>query len=543
MKLNRLKETVIALLLVFVVQSCSEDFLDEVNPNEEVDQTFWTTGENAESAVASIYSPLRGQMYGYFGAFTGFQTMNRGDDLQFIPGEEPHNVEPVTYTNTPETEESDFGRLYLTVNRANVFLNHIDDVEEIDEDKKQELISEVHFLRGFAYFLLVTNYGDVPLRTKSSSDEPDEEMKESSPEEDVWAFVIEEFKEAKKNLPVERSSDELGRATKGTAKAYLGKSYVWTENYTEAEKELGDLLKSPYNYDLVENYEDNFNENTEFNKEYVFEFNYDATFGGDGIWAGEGGTQGGILAQFAGSDGTGSWTKFFPSPSIIKHFTQEERHGNASTRFDKRMYGTLMWKYSDYESGLTDGKWFGDKDFDEFWDDSKSSRERYGSDGLNLPDIDGKEGRFLNIKFTNFYKNEDDANSMYDASNRNNNLRVMRFAEVLLLHAEAAIKNGNLGKAEDDLNRIRERAGLKEKSWNSEDELWKEMMHQNELEFAFEGHRFFDLKRWYGQDMKQVLEENEAQGADNFQPKNLYLPIPQGEIDTNEKLEQHPMWQ
>ena len=119
----------------------------------------------------------------------------------------------------------------------------------------------------------------------------------------------------------------------------------------------------------------------------------------------------------------------------------------------------------------------------------------------------------------------------------------MRFAEVLLLHAEASIKTNKFTEAANDLTRIRDRAGLAKKTWSGEADLWQEMIRQNELEFFFEGHRFFDLKRFYTYaEMKQILVNNKKQGAENFQPKHFYLPIPQGEINTNTSIDQHPLW-
>lgn len=538
MKIKNIKTAAFASILAFTLQSCSKDFLNLVNPNVPVEETFWTSEENAESAMATLYSPLRGQMYGYYGGFTGWHTMNRGDDVWFIPGEEAFNWEPPSFTNTPNTAESDFGRLYNTVNRANVFLKNIDNVE-MDEGKRNALKSEAHFLRGFAYFLLVSNFGDVPLRLVPASDNSDEIMKESAPEAEVWNQVIEDFKAAKEHLPVSRSGQE-GRATKGAAIAYLGKTYVYTEQFDKAETELAQLLKAPFQYDLVENYDDNFTEHTEFNKESVFEFNYDGTFGGEGTWSEEGGTQGFIIANFAGPQGTGGWFKWLPTAHIVESFIKEERPASADTRFDKRMYTSLFWKHSDYETKKQDEVWFGNMDFNEIWDNSLTKINR-GDPGY--PTINGKEGRFLIKKYTNFYKNEADANSMYDAKNRNNNLRVMRFSEVLLLHAEACLRNKNFGDAAASLKRVRDRAGLADKSWNGEDELFEEVVHQNLLEFFFEGHRFFDLKRWYDyEEMKQIFTETKKQGVENFKPKHYYLPIPQNELNTNTVINQHPLW-
>ena len=541
MKTNILKKLVLVPAAVLAMTGCNEsDFLSFTNPNEYVEDTYWSSEANAQAAMATIYSPIRSQMYGYFGGYTGWHTMNRADDTWFILGEEAHNWQPATFTNTPNTAESDFGRIYNTINRANVLLNNIHKVN-MDQTKMNELIGEASFLRGYAYFLLVTNFGDVPLRLVSAAESLEETMKPSSPEADIWKQVEADFKTAKEYLPITRPSDEAGRVTKGTAIAYLGKTYNYLKRYEEGEAELKTIMQSPYTYDLTENFEDNFTEYTELNKESIFELVYEGKYG-SGTWGAEGpnDTQGWVIPNFAGPQGTGGWFKWMPTASIVDDFIVEERPAGSDTRFDKRMYTSFFWKHSDYETTVEDGAWFGDMSFDEIWEACATKRLRGEPD---YPTISGKPGRFLIKKFTNFYKNEAEANRMYNQANQNNNLRVMRFAEVLLLHAEACIKTNKLAEAAADLTRIRDRAGLAKKTWNGADELWEEMVHQNELEFFFEGHRFFDLKRWYSyEEMKQIFVKNKKQGAENFQPKHFYLPIPQNELNTNEAIEQHPMW-
>lgn len=525
---------------VVILSGCQKDFLDKINRNQPVEQTFWTTADNAEKALPTIYSPIRGQMYGYYGAYTGWHTMNRGDDVWFILGEEVQNWQPVSFTNTPSTPGMDFGSLYSGVNRANVFLKNIANVT-MDASRKNLLIGEASFLRGLYYFLLVTNYGDVPLRLLPAGDDPDGVMKASSPEADVWKQIIADFTTAKAALPVTRDPKEVGRATKGAAIAFLGKSLVYTKNYKDAETELAALLSAPYTYDLVANYEDNFNENTELNKESVFELLYDGKFG-SGSWGSESATStmGFVLPNFVGSAGTGGWFKWMPSMSIVRDFIAEERPTGSDTRFDKRMYASFFWKYSDYSDVVADKSWFGNQSFDDLWANAEGKRQRGEP---TYPVISGKPGRFLIKKYTNFWKNTSDANSMYDQSNQNNNLRMFRFSEVLLLHAEACVKNGNLSAAAADLKRIRDRAGLANKTWANADELMNEIIKQNELEFFFEGHRFFDMKRFYSYDqMKQVFIDNQQQGAANFQPKHFYLPIPQDEINSNSAIQQNPAW-
>lgn len=536
-----IKRYSIAALILLALGGCSADFLDRVNPNLPVEETFWNLESDAMAAMATIYSPIRGQMYGYYGGFSGWHTMNRADDVWFFTGEEAFSWDYHNFLNSPGTAESDFGSLYRGVSRANEFLKNVDRVK-MDENKKKQMIGEASFLRGMYYYLLAANYGDVPLRLMPAMDDPDGANKPSSPENDVWKQVIADFKTAKDNLPVTRPSGEAGRATKGAAVAFLGKALVYTKQYPEAETELASLLLAPYTYDLVTDYDDNFKETTELNKESVFELMYDGKFG-SGSWGSECATctQGFVIPNFAGPAGTGAWFKWMPTASIVRDFIAEERPAGSNTRFDKRMYTSFFWKYSDYETGMADGAWFGNQGFDLMWDNASGKRQR-GEPAF--PVINGKPGRFLIKKYTNFYKNVEGANSMYDQSNQNNNLRMFRFAEVLLLHAEACTKNGNTVGAASSLKRVRDRAGLANKTWANVDALMAEIVKQNELEFFFEGHRFFDLKRWYTPtEMKQIFVTNQKQGAVNFQPKHYYLPIPESETNTNTTIKQHPLWQ
>jgi hypothetical protein len=473
--------------------------------------------------------------------------MNRADDTFFLIGEEAFTWDYVNFRNSASTAESDFGRLYRGINRANVFFKNIEKVP-MDETKKKQLIGEVSFLRGMYYFLLAANYGDVPLRLTVATDDAEPGDAESAPEAEIWKQVIADFKIAKENLPVDRPASESGRVTRGAAIAYLGKALVYTKQYGEAETELKALLSAPYDYDLVADYQDNFKHTTKFNKESVWELAYDGTLSSGGVWGDDSQNShlGMVLPNFIGPDGTGAWFKIMPSPAIIRDFIAEERPAGSDTRFDKRMNASFLWKYSDYQAGATDGKWYGDQTFDDIWAACQEKFKRHPAEELEFgfPKIDGKQGRFLMNKYTNAYMNAAGSNSHYDpANNNNNNLRVFRFSEVLLLHAEACAQNGNTADAASSLKRVRDRAGLANKTWSGKDDLMKEIIKQNELEFFFEGHRFFDLKRWYDYaDMKKIFVDNKKQGANNFEPKHYYLPIPQDELNTNTKIEQHPLW-
>lgn len=544
---NILNKLILLMISVVLISSCNESsFLDLKNPNLETEAIYWTKESNAYSALATVYSALHRHMYGYYGAHTGIQMQNvRADDTWTIVGEDNSVWIVSTFTDAPSNKmnyEAIYEPMYVGINRANVFLANIEKTP-MDEAKKKIWIGEVKFLRGFMYFQLVKEYQMAPILTVPAGSDPDNMMKPSSSEAELWAQVESDLKDAREALPVTREAGEEGRITKGAAIAMLGKAYIYQSKYSEGESELKTILTAPYAYDLVENPDDNFTEFTENNKESVFELMYDGTFGGGGLWSHDGDNEsmGNVISNFVGPEGTGGWFKIMPSASLVEAFVTEKRPANSDTKFDKRMYTSFYFKHSEYGDVKPDETWYGGMSFDDIW--LKCSEKR-GKGEPDFPLIDGVKGRFLMKKFTNFYLDEPDMNSMYNITKTgNNNLRAMRFAEVLLLHAEACIKNGNLTDAAADITRIRDRAGLPKKTWANADELWKEMEHQKYLELFFEGQRFYDLRRWYSfEDMKAILQKNKKQGADNMQPKHFYYPIPQNELNSNTAIEQHPLW-
>ncbi|MCD8194506.1 MAG: RagB/SusD family nutrient uptake outer membrane protein [Tannerellaceae bacterium] len=545
MKTNILQKLWVLPALLLLFSACNESkFLDLVNPNRPTEFDFWKDEADVQSAMATVYSPIRSQMYGYYGAFNGFHIQNgRADDIWTV-NDDADMWAIVNFFNDSNNEHSEtiFSRLYRTIQRANILIENIEDVP-MSDDKKNELIAEATFLRGFAYKKLVINFGPVPLRIKYT-DTAEDALTDSASEEEVWAQIEANFELAKKYLPVERPASEAGRVTKGTAIAYLGKTYIFQNKFEAGEAELKTIMQAPYTYDLVADYTDNFTESKELNQESIFEIIYTGEFGTDGVWGSEESTStmGSALPQFFGVDKTGGWHKVFPSASIVDEFTKELRPTGSDTKFDKRMYASFFFKYSDYNDVKADDMFFGTNyTFDDLWDLSAGKRAG-GDPGFSA--IDGVEGRFLTKKYNNWWIDDPMGNSPDNLAHRGCNYRIMRFAEVLLLHAEACAHLGKIAEATNDLNRIRERAGLDTKTWASKEEILEEMEHQKLLELNFEGCRFYDLKRWYSYDqMKSILTANKKQGIEYFQPKHFYLPIPQAEINSNHMINQHPLWQ
>lgn len=547
MKTKNLKTAILAFAAGAFVCSCNENtFLDEVNPNYPSDATYWTTQEDLESGIATVYNSIRASVYGYYGTYNGFIFPCNGgaDDIFVTRNEEVFTWDHIVYNNTSNTSGNVWEYLYRGISRANVVLANTGETCPVKAEIKDPIRGEAYFLRGFHYYLLAINYGKALIRTEPVTSSEDCDLAMSSREE-VWAQAERDLAEAEKLLPVERSENNYGRVTRGAVIAFLGKAYLFQKKYPEAKAQLEKIMAAPYTYDLVE-YENNFRDDTEFNQESIFELNYAEYGDQSGLWnSGEGtdANMGNTLANWFGPDlpVNGGWYKLQPSAYLVDEFTAEERPAGADTKWDKRMYTTFYFKYSDYGDVKADETWYNDIDFDAMWTACGKKR------GFGQPDytpINGKEGRFCLKKYTawwckhgpTFYGGE----ATWEA--RKTNYRVMRFAEVLLMHAEACAQTGDAAGANADLKRIRERAGLADKTFAGAD-LMKEIQHQNLLELVMESNRLFYLKHWYDDnEFKQAMVERKKQGAESYAPKYRWLPVPQSEMDRNTLCSQTEGW-
>ena len=577
MKKNWLSYMLVSALLSGALTSCSDSFLDLKDPNHFTNENFWRNKDDAESALAAAYSPIKYQMYGYYGAFDGWLNLNsRGDDIFTILNEEASMWDIANFQNSATTGNDPYGALYTGIQRANVVLRYIDEVPAsgITETDRAMIKGEALTLRAYQYFLLVNNYGNVPLRLVPSNE--DDADKRESPAAEIWKQVETDLLTAINdcNLPENRPAEQKGRIEKGTAIAMLGKVYATQHKYKEAKELLKGLIDSSYSpfgtsgkrYRLMENFADNFTTANENNAESVFELQYSSD--GEMSWGNEGGISlGSSLAQFVGPAKSGGWAKLMPSAFLVSEFTAETR-GNRSTiqdengnwitnpdkkaqpdsKYDKRIYASMFFtpeEYGDWvseENGWYDGKFYGGLfTMDDLWT-GNASKMAGGAPIFNVSQASGAQiGKFLLKKYTAHYVKSKSADNMGNAEGRANNVRVMRFAEVLLLYAEACAKEADKDQANWALNEIRQRAGLPQKDF-SQAELMKEIEHQCLLEFFGEGHRFDDLKRWYTTtQIQSILKGNDKQGASNFRERYRYYPIPAGELN-NSSVEQNPLW-
>ena len=410
MKMN-IKKYIVSLALVpMLMTSCSDSFLNEVNPNNQTPSTFWVNETNVMKGLSAAYNPIRRMSWGYYGGYEGIlHYQMRADDMYPTRGEEAGIWETLAFTNTPNTGNGCWEYIYKGIQLANEFLYRAPNAE-MDKTKLDQLLGEAYCLRGFWYFRVRTDFNEGVLRTLPQDADP--EAHPLSTPEAILDQAIADLKEAKSRLPKTRPTDEAGRVTQGTAIALLGKAYLWKGDYAAAKAELETIMNG-YGYDLMANYEDNFRDDTEFNQESVWEINFEA-FGDSGdAWGsstGDNAFMGNVIGHYfgptlKGGAGTGlnqggGWYKMHPSPFLVKQFIAEPRPSGSDSKWDKRLYTTCFFKYSDYNDTKADETFFDSFPFDSIY---KYTVLPEGDDKYRIksgmspayPDIEGKEGRFL----------------------------------------------------------------------------------------------------------------------------------------------------
>ncbi|HTN36969.1 MAG TPA: RagB/SusD family nutrient uptake outer membrane protein [Arachidicoccus sp.] len=502
-----------AIALMFWV-GCAKSTLELNNPNQITSVTYWKTETDVQSALAATYGLLRDVNGGFWGV-RGIELGNgRGDDF-FIRHDVADLYQLTTYTNTPDNGvgSSLWNIAFRGIFRANQIMENIDRVTSLDEAAKAAYIAEAKFLRGLNYFILAINFGDVPLILQTAQSQ-DDYFNPKTPQAEVWKQVEADFKAAADGLPVEYPASMVGRATKGAALAYLGKSYLYTADWANTVSTLMQLTKSPFSYALMANYGDNFIDTKENNLESIFEIQL-GDVGGTNAWGGENSTQalGVTTAQeFAPAEVSG-WFEISPTDVLFKEFQKEK---TVSGDFDPRMYATLVWDYP--------GAKFYNKPFSSF-------SVLFGYHSM--------------IKKYQNYNQVNELSGASGASNytSSNNERALRYDDVLLMIAEALTMQNKQAEAYPYITQIRSRAKLKALATGfTKDQMLAEIRHQRMIEFARENQRFYDLRRWGLLD--SAIAACDKEGKQFFvEKKHDYLPIPQSEINSNPQMVQNPNWE
>ena len=485
----KLKYNLIAIaLLGFSFSSCS-DFLEQ-NPQTDLSENdFYKTADDILSAVNGVYSSLQeGDIYGNWYVFGEIPSDNTRNQLS--GSVTTQNEFDQFYIDTQNSMIANFWKAaYKVINRTNTVLGRIDGIE-INTELANRYKLECKFIRALMYFNLVRVYGDVPLVLKEISiSESYDILRE--PKENVYNQIIADLKEAQ-DLPVSYSTAEDGRATQGAAKALLANVYMTLHKYAEAETILAEIINSG-RYSLLENtpgslnidgYKNVFSPVNHNSKEGIFEIQF--LKGGYG-------------------EGSNYANNFAPENSGTNVVAVGGTGGNNIPEMDI---------YNAYEEGDLR------RDFSMslgYYDNRKNNEwveSRYVCKFMDVP-----------------YQNND----------ASNNYPVIRYADVILMYAEALNQNGKTAEACKYLNMTRRRGFGYQTTETSPVDLqttdkaqFALMVEQERrVDLAFENHRWFDLIR-----TGRAVEVMRSKGF-SLNETNLICPIPQKQIDVNPKLTQN----
>jgi hypothetical protein len=419
---------------------------------------------------------------------------------------------------------------YKGIMRANVIIDQLPKAQGFtDASQKDRFEAEAKFLRAYFYFILTTQFGNVPLIEKPLAEVNQTRVANSQPGE-VWDLIIKDLEYAQQRLPVSFSGTSLGRATSGAATALLGKVYLyraqWENNknlYTNAINEFNKVVASGQ-YILIPNFTDNFSPNTENNKESIFEIQFSP--GEFNAWLptddpstiGHAGT--GRLIMWRPACGPSGNEACAPGANAegygFVHVTKPLQ--NAFEPGDPRIPITF------YREG------------DEYMGDNKK--------------VPFKEAWSITGATPAKYVKQDDLGPKFPNNRSVNNDRILRYADVLLMLAEAELLgNNNVARAAELINQVRRRADptraiLPERPTNvTQAEMLAFLMRERRVELALEGHRYNDLVRWHRAgliNIKRDIDFGWGPANQNWSEKNLIKPIPQRELDLNNNLKQNP---
>jgi len=496
------------VLCVLLLASCDDDFLIETNPNAPTTATFWQTEEDAVKATNAVYEGLTYEGM-YMRMMHAYQDIRADDATADSPWGELIAPGNFTIAATGAAPAWIWRDAYHGVYRANQVIAYVPDID-MDTALRERLVGEAKFLRGFFYFHLVKMFNRVPLILEPAESPEDYQQPQAAPEE-VWNQVIQDLQEAQAVLPQSYTQD-VGRATWGAATAYLGVAYLFNQRWADADAEFRKIIDSGL-YRLVDDPRDNGGYENENNEESIFEIQFSRDVGGtENGWAGPPApTWGETHARSITYAPVGfGWADVIPSQGLYETFLEEK---TVDGEDDPRLHATMFYN--------TPGMTIYGNDFQEFYADNPDQIfwRKYESDIPGGSEIDARSGI---------------------------NIRIMRYADVLLMYAETQNELGNTAAAARYIQQVRDRANLPDREAEfaalSQDAMRDRIAHERFLELAGEGKRFDDVRRWGWLEDPQKLDllcSNDAEFC-GFAPGDEWLPIPQAELDTNPLLQQNP---
>ncbi|AUC86292.1 RagB/SusD family nutrient uptake outer membrane protein [Polaribacter sp. ALD11] len=509
---NILKYIAIILIALNIVSCDEDDFLTRESTDQLSSNLFWRDAADAKAALTTAYSELEARQNFWDGWQEGRSVVEWYRSDYMLPGVDGNNYAHwMSMFNGTYTDGHTFINLlwrlnYRGLNYANQVITNVAlmDGATITETERKHFIAEATFLRAYYHFKLLTLYKQIVVR-KGVVEEANLD-KALSTRVETWAVILQDFKDAAANLPVSYGSSDIGRATKGAALAYLGKAYLHkagdvesseSDDYKNAADALDAVMKLTA-YSLEGNYGSMFDGTNQNSSESIFEIQINSP-SADAYNRTN-------LHKFIGDPMYDGWGGIAATQALL---TEMQSEGKTSTNggYDERLYASLYYK-GDYYNDNPNMQGY-------TWD--FLSNQQYGS-------VDAVDTKVFLRKFI--------PKSTWGVYNDDLNVPLMRYADVLLMRAEALNENANTAEAITLINLVRTMHGkMPAITAVSKADVKTQIIHERTMEFQLESSRFFDLRRWGMLDAAM-----NAAGRSLNSANHAYLPVPLTEVKNNSEV-------
>jgi hypothetical protein len=508
---------ILRITIILVITSCA-DFLEVDPQNKYLSTNFYVSENQVFSGLIAAYDPMQWTFVDgrwtstvMLGEIWSDNARAGGDPTNFDqPGWQ--EIDDLNATSLTGETTSFWKKNYFGINKANQVINNV----KISTDLVKQYQAEAKFLRAFYHFELFRMFGPIPVITAQPT--PDDKSAKRNTMSEVFTQITNDLKDAIPFLPQSYSSEFNGRITKGAAEALLGKAYLYWADLKSDDKGLFDLAAvhlsnviQSNQYDLVDDYTELYAFGAANTSESVFEIQYSneipADFGTPFEFI-----NGNMIVQLCGIRGLCSnhplyqegWGFMLPTASLYSAFLSDDlyrRNAAIISQTELALSGCNVTAAAQNPV-----------DFQGYWQRKYANYKAY-----TVPN-----GGEINVL--------KDANQPY-----------IRYADVLLMYAEALVRgNGPSTAAMDAIDRVRERAKgpgdntgnfrtasdlMAAEGWTLLEVIW----YERRAELAGEGDRWFDLVR-SGRASASLFDPSDIRNA-NFSTQDLYLPIPQVEVD------------
>lgn len=532
------------IICLLILQSCGE-FLDTTPTDRISDKLVWEDEGTIELYVNTFYAYL--DRYGNFGSdqFNGSLTEGLTETLKYgsyAAGSKAGDAN--RYVFNPESMSPTTNLLsvwrptYERIRRVNEFLIGLDRFSQLEEGKNQVIEGQARFFRAFLYFQLAKRHGGVILYT----DLDFEKDKNRSSAEETWNLIQEDLDFAISVLPESWSGADQGRVTKGAALGFKSRAMLYAERWEEAKKAADEVFALNL-YALMDEYDDAWKGG---NSESMLEYNYlttdpNHTFDKDYATFNEIINQGGsgvptqeMVESYERMDGTEvDWSPWHTDQPINEIPPYDE--------LEPRFHSTVIYHGAEWQGKIMENS----------------------VNGENGQYMDYREDTYTKGRtVTGYYlrKWRDESHTDLLTYNSTQAWVELRLAEIYLNRAEASYRLGDQSNALKDINVIRSRAGLPNLEGLSGEELWERIRQERKIELAYEGHLYWDMRRWrlaekeynhyrvHGMKIRKAgdgytFEVVDADLEDRvFLPKWYVFPVPYDELANNAAIEQYDEW-